>query len=78
MPISAANRSTARSIVCVASGRPAPRNDVIGVVFVTTEHPSTSIRGMAYTALDISAVRCGRNAAEHGVCAAVRRGCPSL
>ena len=35
-PISAANRSIARSIACVASGRPAPRNGPIGVVLVTT------------------------------------------
>ncbi len=38
--------SSARSIACVASGRPAPRNAVIGVVFVTTERPSNSIRGI--------------------------------
>ena len=37
MPISAAKRSIVRSIACAASGRPAPRIVVIGVVFVTTE-----------------------------------------
>ena len=36
-PISAAKASTARSIACAASGRPAPRKAVVGVVFVTTE-----------------------------------------
>ncbi len=43
----AANRSTARSITWLASGRPAPRNEVMGVVFVTTERPSASMRGIA-------------------------------
>ena len=47
IPISAANASIARSIACVASGRPAPRNAVVGVVFVTTERPSNSMRGIA-------------------------------
>ena len=47
IPSSAASMSIARSIACVASGRPAPRNEVIGVVFVTTERPSTSMRGIA-------------------------------
>ena len=46
-PISAAKRSIARSIACVASGRPAPRREVIGVVFVTTETPSNSSFGIA-------------------------------
>ena len=36
MPISAANRSIARSITAVASGRPAPRYAPTGVVLVTT------------------------------------------
>ncbi len=36
MPSSAANMSIARSIAWHASGRPAPRNAPIGVVFVTT------------------------------------------
>ena len=47
-PASSAKRSIARSIACVASGRPAPRYAVIGVVFVTTETASTSIAGIAY------------------------------
>ncbi len=47
MPSSAANMSIARSIACVASGRPAPRNAEIGVVFVATERPSNSIFGIA-------------------------------
>ena len=47
MASSAANVSIARSIACVASGRPAPRKAEIGVVFVTTERPSNSIRGIA-------------------------------
>jgi hypothetical protein len=36
-----------RSIACEASGLPAPRTVVTGVVFVTTDVPSTSIRGIA-------------------------------
>ena len=46
MPISAANMSIARSIACVASGRPAPRNAPIGVVLVATAVTSSSIVGM--------------------------------
>ena len=46
-PISAANRSIARSIACVASGRPAPRNGPMGVVLVTTLTVSASIVGIA-------------------------------
>jgi len=46
-PASAANASNARSIACDASGRPAPRKAVVGVVFVTTETLSNSIRGMS-------------------------------
>ena len=46
-PISAAKRSTARSIAWVASGRPAPRNGPTGVVFVTTACAWTSIFGIA-------------------------------
>ncbi len=47
IPISAANTSSARSIACDASGRPAPRNAEIGVVFVTTDLPSNSMVGMS-------------------------------
>ncbi len=47
IPSSAANVSIARSITCAASGRPAPRNAPIGVVFVTTEQLSNSIVGIA-------------------------------
>ena len=39
-------RSTARSSICVASGRPAPRTGPIGLVLVTTESNRTSIRGI--------------------------------
>ena len=47
IPISAANRSIMRSSDCDASGRPAPRNVVTGVVFVRTPRPWTSIFGIA-------------------------------
>ena len=47
IPISAAYMSTARSIICVASGRPAPRTGPIGVELETTEVMSTSIFGMS-------------------------------
>ena len=47
MPSSAANMSTARSMICVASGRPAPRKGPTGVVFVTTVLMSVSIFGMS-------------------------------
>ena len=35
------------SIAWAASGRPAPRKLVVGVVFVTTDRPSISILGIA-------------------------------
>jgi hypothetical protein len=63
---SAANNSTARSIAWQASGRPAPRNAVIGVVFVTTLRPSNSMRGIAYTPLAMSIVKVGRKAPTTG------------
>ena len=63
---SAANMSIARSIICVASGRPAPRTGPIGVVLVTTALTSTSIFGISYTPLAIIAVRFGRNAPMPG------------
>ena len=65
-PTAPAKRSIARSIACVASGRPAPRMEVVGVVEVTTERPSNSIFGIAYTALAMSPVRFGRNAPRIG------------
>ena len=40
---SAANRSIARSIICVASGRPAPRTGPVGVELVTSAITSASI-----------------------------------
>ena len=43
-PTSAANRSIARSIAAVASGRPAPRYPDTGVVVVTTERTLHSTR----------------------------------
>ena len=46
-PTSTANMSTARSIIWVASGRPAPRTGPIGVELETTEVMSTSILGMS-------------------------------
>ncbi len=46
IPISVANRSMARSIAAAASGRPAPRYAVVGVVFVTTLLPPNSTFGM--------------------------------
>ena len=55
-----------RSIACAASGLPAPRIVVMGVVFVTTESPSTSMRGIAYTPLESSPVRFGRKAPTPG------------
>ena len=65
-PISAAKRSRARSMACAASGRPAPRIEVVAVVLVTTERVSTSTSGIAYTALAMSAVRFGRYAPRIG------------
>ena len=65
-PISTANRSSARSIACAASGRPAPRIEVVVVVFVTTETHDASTFGIAYTWLDMSEVRFGRYAASQG------------
>ena len=47
IPTSAASRSTARSIACVASGLPAPRKAEIGTVFVATERLEASIFGIA-------------------------------
>ncbi len=47
IPISVAYMSTARSIIWVASGRPAPRTGPIGVELETTEVMSTSILGMS-------------------------------
>jgi len=46
-PASAAKRSMARSSACVASGRPAPRIEVVGVVLVTTETVLVSTLGIA-------------------------------
>ena len=66
MPASAANTSIARSIACAASGRPAPRNAVIGAVLVTTDCAVTSTRGIRYTPLAINRVRFGRYAAIDG------------
>ena len=65
-PASAAKRSIARSIACAASGRPAPRIEVVGVVLVTTDTVLVSIFGIAYTPLDIKAVRFGRYAPRAG------------
>ncbi len=48
MPISAANRSIARSIAAVASGRPAPRYAPTGVVVVTTLLATASALPIAY------------------------------
>ena len=45
-PSSTASRSIARSIICVASGRPAPRTGPVGVVLVTTDTISVSILGI--------------------------------
>jgi hypothetical protein len=39
MPISAAKRSTIRSIATAASGRPAPRYAVMDALFVTVDVP---------------------------------------
>ena len=60
MPISAANRSTARSIAAVASGRPAPRYAEIGVVLVTTTRNAVCTCGMSYGPTAIRLVRTGR------------------
>ena len=70
---SAASRSMARSSICVASGRPAPRTAPIGVVLVTTTLMSASIFGIRYTPLDIIAVRLGRNAPRPGYAPASAR-----
>ncbi len=47
MAIAAANRSMARSIAAVASGRPAPRYAPTGVVVVTTDRATASARGIS-------------------------------
>src|SRR4051794_11386499 len=62
MPISAANRSIARSIAAAASGRPAPRYAPVGVVLVTNELLLHSTFGIAYTPGDIIRVRNGSTA----------------
>ena len=51
----------ARSSICVASGRPAPRTGPIGVVLVATALTSISILGITYTPLAIIEVSIGRN-----------------
>ena len=51
--------SIARSAAAVASGRPAPRYAVIGVVLVTTLVVRHSMLGMSYTADDIGRVMNG-------------------
>ena len=56
----------ARSSICVASGRPAPRTGPVGVVLVATARMLASIFGIRYTPLDIIAVRLGRNAPRPG------------
>ena len=66
MPISAANRSMARSTAAVASGRPAPRYAPTGVVFVTTAFAIASARLNAYGPGAIRIVRAGRNAPNRG------------
>ena len=53
-----------------------PQEAIIGVVFVTTARPSTSIRGMAYTPLANSPVRFGSEAACFGNCLRWREGAP--
>jgi hypothetical protein len=61
IPISAANRSTARSIAAAASGRPAPRYAEIGVVLVAAARNCAPARGRSYTPLAISMVSEARN-----------------
>ena len=65
-PISAANRSMARSMAAVASGRPAPRYAPTGVVLVTTESATASARPIAYGPGAIRMVSMGRNAPNRG------------
>ena len=47
MPISAAKRSTMRSRAAAASGRPAPRYEVLGVVVVSTDRQVISTVGIS-------------------------------
>ena len=66
IPISAANRSIARSIAAVASGRPAPRYAPIGVVVVTTERANDSTLAKSYVPGAISRVSDGSSAPIRG------------
>jgi hypothetical protein len=65
-PISAANRSIARSTAAVASGRPAPRYAPTGVVFVTTDRAYDSTLPKAYVPGVISRVSEGSSAPIRG------------
>ena len=69
---SAANTSIARSIACVASGRPAPRNAAIGVVFVTHGAPRALDRRERVDAARHQAGQVREEGAEARVGAAVR------
>ena len=60
IPSSVANRSTARSIAAVASGRPAPRYAPTGGVVVTTTRAWASTKGMAYVPAAMARVSIGR------------------
>ena len=65
-PISAANRSMARSTAAVASGPPGPRYAPTGVVVVTTDRATASARSIAYGPGAIRMVSAGRNAPNRG------------
>jgi hypothetical protein len=62
MPISTANRSMARSTATAASGRPAPRNAVVGAAVVTTDTDEKPTLSRWYTPVSIRWVMAGRNA----------------
>ena len=66
MPISAANRSTMRSMATAASGRPAPRKAVVEMVLVTTETPVKPTLSRSYTPVVMRWVIIGRTAPMSG------------
>ena len=63
---SAANRSTARSMAEVASGRPAPRKAPLGVVVVGTDTARNPAEAMSYTPVNMAWVMRGKNPAMSG------------
>ena len=66
MPSSRAARSINRSNITAASGRPAPRYAMVGLVLVTTPIESTDTRGMRYGPQAIAPVALGITAPRPG------------